>query len=189
MTENNQPVLFFALLGCKPAGRHTEQHDIYISAAYELKQLVPEMMAFWPEAPKIHIDAWRTVTEVDGHSIHLLPRTAKQQTGSLQLFFLNLGGYQPGMFEEFHYRMLVVATDKSEAINKVKATAFYQHTGFEGAVSHIDDKYGVDVDDVYTIEEILPVAVKEKYRVQIKPEHGLKPDEWHIGYTKLSSLF
>lgn len=46
-----------------------------------------------------------------------------------------------------------------------KETAFYLHTGFEGAISHIDDKYGLDVDDLYEIYDILPVADKEKYSV------------------------
>jgi hypothetical protein len=189
MTENKSPDLFFLLLGCKPPGRHTEQHDIYISAANELKELVPEITAFWPEAPKIHIDAWRRITEVNGYRIRLVPKNTEPAAPAVfQLFFLNLGGYQRGLFEELHYRMLVVAEDKGDAVNQAKASAFYQHTGFSGAVSHIDDKYGVDVDDVYTIEEILPDTIKQRFSVQITPAADLLPDEWHLGYTKLSSL-
>lgn len=59
--------LFMVLLGCKPAGRHTEQHDIFFGVATSLKELVPEIKAFWKEGgDKIHIDAWREVTVVDG---------------------------------------------------------------------------------------------------------------------------
>src|SRR6187551_1694382 len=109
--------LYMLLLGCKPSGRFTEQHDIFFGAGNSLKELVPAIMAFWPEPPKIHIDAWREVTEVDGYRISLLPKDdtiAEKKNG--QLFFLNLGGYKENEFEEFHYKMLVVANSKAEAI-------------------------------------------------------------------------
>ncbi len=185
-----EPVkLFMLLLGCKPPGRFTEQHDIFFGAGNSLKDLLPAIRTFWPEPPKIHIDAWREVTEVDGFAIRLLPKKSDQvQIKDHRLFFLNLGGYKENEFEEYHYKMLVVAKDKSEAIKQAKGSAFYKHTGFTGADSHIDDKYGVDVDDLYEIEEILPSSIKEKYFVGIETADGLLRDEWHLGYTKLSSL-
>lgn len=179
------------LLGCKPNGRHTEQHDIFFGAGESLKDLVPDMLAFWPDAGKIHIDAWRTVTEADGYAIDLVPRNTLANpivTNRTQLFFINLGGYKENEFEEFHYKMLVAGKDKGEAIQKAKETAFYKHTGFDGAVSHIDDKYGVDVDDLYEIEDILPAHIKEKYTLQITINDRIPKDEWKLGYTKLSSL-
>jgi hypothetical protein len=181
--------LFMLLLGCKPQGRLTEQHDIFFGIGRSLKDLLPGILSFWPGPQKIHIDAWREVTETDGYSISILP---KEDIGAgrkdKQLFFLNLGGYKQNEFEEYHYKMLSVASDKSEAINQAKTTAFYKHTGFKGADSHIDDKYGVDVDDLYEIGEILPLSIKEKYSIEIRMSDGIEKDEWHLGYTKLSSL-
>ena len=40
--------LYMLLLGCKPPGRHTEQHDIFFGIAAELRDLVPEIQQFWP---------------------------------------------------------------------------------------------------------------------------------------------
>ncbi|MEO7531829.1 MAG: DUF1543 domain-containing protein [Sediminibacterium sp.] len=176
------------LLGCKPKGRYTEQHDIFFGAGNSLKDLVPDILSFWPEPPKIHIDAWRQVTEVDGYSIRLVTKEKNIAKKNGQLFFLNLGGYKEKEFEEYHYKMLVVANDKAAAIQQAKASAFYKHTGFKGADSHIDDKYGVDVDDLYEIEDILPASIKEKYSIVILPATNIIQDEWHLGYTKLSSL-
>ena len=105
-----------------------------------------------------------------------------------KLFFLNLGGYKRGDFEEYHYKMLVACNNKMEAIKRAKQTAFYKHTGFAGAESHIDDKYGVDVDDVYQIEDILPNDFKEKYTIEINKTEDGKEDELNIGYYKLSKL-
>jgi hypothetical protein len=179
--------LYMLLLGCKPPGRFTEQHDIFFGIAGSLNELVPAIIEAWPEAPKIHIDAWREVTEVDGYKVSIIPKEGSQPQAE-KLFFLNLGGYKPGVFEEFHYKMLVAATDKGVAIAQAKATAFFKHIGFEGATSHIDDKYGVDVDDLYEIEDILPASVKEKYSIRIVPADTTVKDEWQLGYTKLSSL-
>jgi hypothetical protein len=179
--------LYMLLLGCKPPGRYTEQHDIFFGIATSLNELVPAILAAWPEAPKIHIDAWREVTAVDGYKISIIEKNSAEPQKE-KLFFLNLGGYKPQEFEEFHYKMLSIAADKGTAITQAKATAFYKHTGFEGATSHIDDKYGVDVDDLYEIEEILPASLKERYSIGIVLDNTLERDEWHLGYTKLSSL-
>jgi len=183
--------LFMVLLGCKPRGRHTEQHDIFFGAGQSLKDLVPDILAFWPEPEKIHIDAWREVTETGGFLVSLVEKEITQtETGQKtdRLFFLNLGGYKENEFEEYHYKMLVVGNDKTEAIQQAKESAFYKHTGFKGADSHIDDKYGVDVDDLYEIEDILPVHIKEKYSLSLTPAVNAVTDEWHLGYTKLSKL-
>jgi hypothetical protein len=182
-----QPRLFMILLGCKPPGRFTEQHDIFFGIASSLQELVPALKASWPEAPKIHIDAWREVTETDGYSIEVTTGRADANAAE-KLFFLNLGGYKMDEFEEYHYKMLAVAATKGEAVDRAKQTVFYKHTGFTGATSHIDDKYGVDVDDLYEIEDILPPGTKEKYSLRVRRNPGALKDEWHLGYTKLSSL-
>ena len=182
--------LYMILLGCKPAGRYTEQHDIFFGIAKSLKDLVPDIIKSWPEAPTIHIDAWREVTEVNGNRIQVILKEDRQKsvTENGNLFFINLGGYKKDEFEEYHYKMLVVAREKVEAMRTAKASAFYKHTGFSGADSHIDDKYGIDVDDLYEISDILPARFREKYALQIEPSASSQKDEWHLGYTQLSKL-
>lgn len=180
--------LFMLLLGCKPNGRHTEQHDIFFGIGTELKDLLPDIFLFWPEAKhKIHIDAWREVTQVDGQNISI-SSSANKNTNTNKLFFLNLGGYKPGEFEEYHYKILSACTDKGKAVDVAKKTAFYIHTGFAGATSHIDDKYGIDVDDIYEITDILPKNMKEKYSIILQPADEIIVDEIHLGYLKTEKL-
>lgn len=182
--------LFFVLLGCTPQGRNTEQHDVFFGIGDSLNDLVPQFNDFWPEAAdRLHIDSWREVTQVNGYSIRIIPKKASADRSANRLFFLNLGGYKPNDLEEYHYKYLSVAEDKGKAIREVKETAFYKHMGFAGANSHIDDKYGVDVDDVHEINDILPAGLKERYSIFVEPA-GLSQveDEWHIGYVKMSSL-
>jgi hypothetical protein len=186
-----QAKLFMMLLGCRPPGRHTEQHDVFFSIGTSIKELVPQIKKFWTGAGPLHIDAWREVNWVNGFEVRVLPlseNTAAPSDNSPALFFINLGGYKAGEFEEFHYKMLAVATHKREAIKQVKKTAFYKHTGFKGAPSHIDDKYGIDVDDLYQIEDILPAEVKKQYRIQLSPSVLANEDVLHLGYFKLSSF-
>ncbi|MCJ0741686.1 DUF1543 domain-containing protein [Pedobacter montanisoli] len=184
----DQVKLFMIMLGCKPQGRNTEQHDIFFGIATDLKNLVPKINAFWPEANgKIHIDAYREITRVNDFAIEIIPRNQAVEHAE-KLFFLNLGGYKEHIFEEFHYKFLSVATGKAEATKQAKETTFYQHYGFEGAVSHIDDKYGVDVDDIFEIADILCEQDKTTYQIKITPTSGRQEDEPVIGYLPLSRL-
>ncbi|MFI5157564.1 MAG: DUF1543 domain-containing protein [Sphingobacteriales bacterium] len=182
--------LFMLMLGAKPQGRHTEQHDIFFVIDESINDVKPNIKAFWPEAKdKIHIDAWREVTSVDGYQINVVEKQADLASLSKhKLFFVNLGGYQENRFEEQHYVLLTVKEDKSLAFKEAKQTLFYQHNHIPGGTSHIDDKYGVDVDDLYEIEDILSAEQKEKYRIEIAPIEGLAKDEFHLGYLKLSQL-
>ncbi len=181
--------LFMIMLGCRPKGRFTEQHDIFFGIANSLKDLIPEMKAFWPEAKgKIHVDVWREVTLVDNYSIEVVPKSNNSASEN-QLFFINLGGYKENEFEEFHYKMLAVGPEMSQAVKKSKETTFYKHCGFKGATSHIDDKFGVDVDDIYNVKEILELDLKEKFELKItKSENELIEDKLHIGYLKLEKI-
>jgi len=177
--------LYMLLLGCSPEKRNIEQHDVFFGIGESVKDLIPDIILFWPDAKgKLHIDAFREVTHVGGYSIEVVDNPGT--TNANHLFFINLGGYKQNEFEEFHYKMVIAAADKSEAINLSKQTAFFRHTGFKGATSHIDDKFGVDVDDIYEITDILPVGTKEKYSLLITPAGSLAEDEIHLGYFKLS---
>jgi hypothetical protein len=178
------------LLGCVPPGRHTEQHDVFFGIATSLNELVPEMKAFWPEPERIHIDAWREVTAVEGHQVKIVERTDEARLSDHQskLFFINLGGYQENRFEEQHYVILSVKPDRGSALREAKESFFYKHNYFEKAASHIDDKYGIDVDDLYQIEDILSQSQKQQYRIELIPSDNLKEDTIHLGYLKLSQL-
>ena len=177
------------MIGCKPFGRHTEQHDIFFGIGHTPKDLIPQLTAFWPEAAiKMHIDAWRQVTLVDGFEIRITDKVASVPQHNT-LFFINLGGYTKNVFNEQHYIVLSVKPDKATAIAQAKNTLFFEQTNFPGASSHIDDQYGVDVDDLYAIEDILSPAQKQQYSLQISPAAANHPlDEVYLGYFKLDRL-
>lgn len=176
--------LFMLVIGGKPSGRFTEQHDVFFGIAVELKDLVPSLHKFWPELEgKMHIDSWRKVSQVDGFQINVVPRDSNPLKGENKLFFVNLGGYKPNDMEEYHYKQVVVATDLAEATRIAKQSVFWKHHDS----SHIDDKYGIDVDDVYEVEDLLPSDFKSMFQLQCVEGEGQK-DELHVGYLKISKL-
>ena len=182
--------LFMAIIGCKPYGRFTEQHDVFFGIGHSLRELIPQMNAFWPEVNgHVHIDAWREIKNVDNYVVQIAEKKdATTRDDKKKLFFINLGGYKENEFEEYHYKIVTAAKDKGEAIRKSMQTAFYKHCGFKGAESHVDDKYGIDVDDLYQIEDILPDEIKNKYTIVLSATNNLAPDELHIGYVKIDKL-
>jgi hypothetical protein len=185
--------LYLILLGCRPSGRTIEQHDIFMGIGEDIRSLIPDMKRHWPEAKgNIHIDAWQQVQYANGYEIMVQDRAGeKEAINNVCLFFINLGGYKPGEFEEYHYKMVVAAKDKAEAIKLAKATAFFRHTGFKGGEAHIDDKYGIDVDDAYAIADILSVHFKEKYCITLSPldsSQPLRENELHVGYFRLDGM-
>jgi hypothetical protein len=187
----NELKLYMLLLGCKPPGRNTEQHDVFFGIAQNIKDLAPAITSFWPEANgKIHLDGWRELTQVDDYDIRIEIKDAhkKPSASVVKLFFINLGGYKPGEFEEFHYKMVMACKDKGEAISEAKRSAFYKHTGFAGAGSHVDDKYGVDVDDLYEIADILPPEIKQQYSIILTERVEVRHDSLQLGYMMLSKL-
>ena len=191
------PKLFMLLLGSKAPKRNVEQHDYFFGIANSLKELVPQIKAFWPEAGNsIHIDGWREVNRVDDYEISVMLKSnegAGVTTDGFtpvdkKLFFINLGGYQANKLEEQHYVILTVQDDRAQAVQSSKKTVFFKTNSIKGANSHIDEKYGIDVDDIYRIEEILDESQKELYSIVITPSSALPEDEIHLGYFKLDKL-
>jgi len=188
-SHNIQPKLYMLLLGSKAPKRNVEQHDYFFGIATSLKELVPEIKAFWPEAgASIHVDGWREVNQVDGYEIKILPREAADQPAVHKLFFTNLGGYQSGKLAEQHYIVLSVKDDRASAIQHAKKSVFFKTNSIKGANAHIDEKYGIDIDDIYRVEEILSPVFKEKFHIQITADSALPEDEIHLGYFKLDKL-
>ncbi|AQX12626.1 hypothetical protein BAX94_01485 [Elizabethkingia meningoseptica] len=175
--------LFYVILGATPEGRNVEQHDVFFGIAETLEDLIPEIKEFW-KGTRIHIDCYQAVQFADGYEVKIVERN--DQKAENQLFFINLGGYKPGFFEEFHEQHLMIGTSMGEIVKRIKQTDFYQNMGFKGAESHIDDKHGVDIDDIFNVHDILPKEMKEKYSIVLeKTEAEIQENEMHLGYMKL----
>lgn len=189
---NTEVSLFFILLGCRPDGRKTEQHDVFAGIGTDLQSLKPAVIASWPEAKgKLHLDAWRKVCFVDGYRVRVMPMTSATTASQEQkaLWFVNLGGYASGVFEEFHQKLLLVAENKAYAIRKAKSHPFFaQYNLPAGGAAHIDDKWLFDVDDVATVESLLPEEMSRTWRITLEIDDTGMSDNINVGYFKLSAI-
>ncbi len=175
--------LYHIILGATPKGRNIEQHDVFFGIAENFEDLIPDMKAFWSDA-KIHVDCYQEVRFADGYEVKIVEKIIKNSEN--QLFFINLGGYQANHFLEFHEQHLMVGKTMGEVIRKVKQTEFYQNMGFAGAESHVDDKHGVDIDDIYKINDLLPKKMKEKYSIILEKSVSENQENFmKIGYLKI----
>ena len=177
--------LFMVLLGCRPEGRLTEQHDIFFGVAPDLKSLVPQMKKFWPGV-SLHIDAYRCIERVGDYTISIDNIVdGDDSTGDLSLFFINLGAYMPPEFEEYHRKLLVVTDSIATAIGQAKKDSFYiDGQAFGDATrSHIDDKF--EVDEIVNVNELIK---DHTIRISKFAGDGLKTDETGIGYIPFSKL-
>ena len=59
----------------------------------------------------------------------------------------------------------MVGKKMSEIIRRVKKTEFYKTMGFTNEESNIDDKYGVEIDDIYKGAYLLAAETKQKFTI------------------------
>ena len=191
------PTLFMVQLGGRPKGRLIEQHDIFFGIANQVSELVDDINQHWPEVKnKWHIDSYRAISKVDNYAIKLVESSSPvESTNGLKLFFINLGGYQRGSFEEFHYKLLIVAASQADAIKQAKQSEFYKAFTYKdkaspfNAASHIDDKFAVDIDDIYNVNDLI-----SNVRLLIEPiindSHELvnADDKEYVGYLSIKNL-
>ncbi|WP_201553813.1 DUF1543 domain-containing protein [Psychrobacter immobilis] len=192
------PTLFMLQLGGRPKGRLIEQHDIFFGVANQVSELVDDINHHWPEVKnKWHIDSYRAITKVGNHTVKLIE--SNNQTANdngLKLFFINLGGYRRGSFEEFHHKLLIVAATQADAIKQAKQSTFYKEFTFKdkdspfNAASHIDDKFQVDIDDIYDVNDLV-----SNIQILIEPtihnSHELAnadEDKEYVGYLSIKNL-
>jgi hypothetical protein len=182
--------LYLLLLGAEVPGRVVEQHDFFLGIADSLAALIPEVKAFWPEAgASLHIDGWREVTKVGDYAVRVIGKEDQDNIPARRLFFLNLGGYTSGKLEEQHYTVLTVQESRLKAIQAAKSSLFFKTNSLKGtATAHIDEKYGVAVDSVHHIEDLLSSELKAKYRIVFDEGTDLSEDKVHLGYFKLDKI-
>ena len=119
--------------------------------------------------------------------VKIVEKTDTEQEN--QLYFINLGGYKRGAFAEFHEQHLMVGTSMGEVVKRVKKTEFYRTMGFEKATSHIDDKYGVDIDDIFRVNDILPDDMKAHYSIVLEKSDAENQENiLDVGYFKIDKL-
>jgi hypothetical protein len=184
--------LFIALLGGRPPDSTIEAHNVFFGIGPDMESLFPSIKKFWPSAPAIHIDAYLCVEHVDGHQIIIEKNDQNPPSGpqaAPKLFFVNLGGYREGVFEERHKKLLLVADNQAEATAMAKRDPFFKEgVQHPKARPHIDDRKLLEA-----FEDELPLDVGEMirpggFRLLLRPDcskHRKFPKPIITGFWKI----
>ena len=138
--------LFAVLLGGRAPGCNTELHDTVFVVGESLESCYPQLVAKWfGSRHRLHIDSTVELNQVDGYDISLSP--GKPNENGLNLFFVNFGGYKPGVFGEIHQVQFYVAKTKAAALLRAReelCLALHEQ--------HCDDN--LPVDDLLLIDAV-----------------------------------
>jgi hypothetical protein len=105
--------LYAVTIGGDIPGAHIEVHDVRFVVAPAITETYAELRRQWWGTPRsLHIDSWVELTCADGHDIALRPEPF---AGPEKLWFVNLGGYEAGVFGESHRNVFVVAGNERQA--------------------------------------------------------------------------
>ena len=197
--------LYMLKIGARPHGRLIEQHDVMFVVANSLSETIGVVNQHWQDVKgQWHLDAWRDVNRVGDYQISVVETTSNNEDSGnlnddteLKLYFVNLGGYLPNQFEEFHYKTLVVAESLAKATAQVKKSEFYRDYTFHNAepaidgvaISHVDDKHALEVDEIHSVAALLPNGFNLVIRALNAAEKKQMPDDHlHIGYLNLKQI-
>ena len=131
MKTISKKFLFLVVLGGRAKMANVELHDVRWAIGSRIEDTFDVLRRDWfGTLEGLHIDSYKKINYVDGYKINLKNIENKQlknnkffneNTSKKNLWFVNIGGYDPSSMQEKHEFGLVVASDKLEAKNIAKS--------------------------------------------------------------------
>jgi hypothetical protein len=166
------PALYAVMLGGRAPGCRIELHDVAFAVGASLEGTHEQLLDQWfGQARGLHVDAWAVVDQVEGYRVSLRPEPP-QSAPPVQLYFVNIGGYQPGDLAEQHGYILLAAPGKAQAKAQAKRRLLQ---GFES----------VHKDDLYEVDDLLEISRVGGLHVHLVPDPKAQAPEVVNGYFPL----
>ena len=128
--ENSKNYLFLVVLGGRAKKANVELHDVRWVIGERIEDTYNILRRDWfGKSVGLHIDSYKKINYVDGYKINLKNIKNKKFKNNVfqddntkkNLWFVNIGGYDPCSMQEKHEFGLVVASSSLEANNKAKS--------------------------------------------------------------------
>ena len=162
--------LIACVLGGTAPGAKTELHDVAFAVGESLEAVHEQLLGQWFGDPRgLHVDAWCFLDSVAGYRVQL-SRTPSRN--GLHLYFINIGGYRPGVFGEHHAWGFFGAPNKAEAKARAKRTLLQGHAS-------------IHKDDLHEIDDCLRVARIGAWHVHLTPDTNAGDPQITNGYFPL----
>ena len=119
--------LFLVVLGGRAKKANVELHDVRWVVGSKIEETFDALRSDWFGSLKgLHIDSYKKIKYVDGYKINLKNFDEKKELVSVkkskkELWFVNIGGYNPFSMQENHEFGLVVASSSLQAIKIAKS--------------------------------------------------------------------
>ena len=127
--ENN--FLYLVVLGGRAKKANVELHDVRWVVGSKIEDTYDALRKDWFGSPEgLHIDSYKKIKHIDGYKINLIniesvkidaKQLVKKNKSKKNLWFVNIGGYDPTSMQEKHEFGLVAASTKLEAKNIAKS--------------------------------------------------------------------
>ena len=123
--------LFLVVLGGRAKKANIELHDVRWVVGSKIEDTYETLRSDWFGLLEgLHIDSYKKIENIDGYDVKLKnfekhkiqnKHFSNKKSPELNLWFVNIGGYNPNSMQEKHEFGLVVAKSKLEAKNIAKA--------------------------------------------------------------------
>ena len=127
--KNNH--LFLVVLGGRAKKANVELHDVRWVIGSKIEDTYNSLRRDWFGMREgLHIDSFKKINYVDGYKINLKNienkklknnEISNEKITKKNLWFVNIGGYDPSSMQEKHEFGLVVAKSSLDAKNKAKS--------------------------------------------------------------------
>ena len=131
MLNDEKNYLFLVVLGGRAKSANVEIHDVRWVVGSIIEDTYDVLRKDWfGDLKGLHIDSYKKIDYVDGYKISLKNIEKKKfkkdmlsngNSTKKNLWFVNIGGYDPSSMQEKHEFGLVVASSKLEAKNIAKS--------------------------------------------------------------------
>ena len=128
MNTSESNYLFLVVLGGRADKANVELHDVRWVVGSHIEDTFNDLRNNWfGSIDGLHIDSFKKIEYIDGYKINLKnfeknniknKQPLKQINPQKNLWFVNIGGYDPSSMQEKHEFGLVVASTSLEAKNK-----------------------------------------------------------------------
>lgn len=168
--------LFAVIVGGAVEGCHVELHDTRFVVGNQIEDCYDALRAQWWGTPQsLHLDAWGPLEWADGHRIEI-GRAADAEDGAQRLWFLNLGGYDPGRFAELHHDLFMVAPDWRSAKTR--------------ALAEVKSWDAPHKDNAFDVERAVDVAsaLGADWRLKLTPDPASRPFAFEARYVPIGKM-
>ena len=193
MEKIEKNFLFLVVLGGRAVKANIELHDVRWVIGSRIEDTFDVLRNGWFGSLKgLHIDSYKKINYVDGYKVTLKNIQKKKSKNNKflngntkkNLWFVNIGGYDPSSMQEKHEFGLVVAKSSLEAKNKAKSKWL---NGYKK--KHKDDiaslKNSIILDNIDIIKKI------GNWEIELIPENNLLEEnnfpDWY-GYRRIDNV-